>query len=241
VFTLVAPATLPVGYLGGFYLEAASPPYSANGPHLDRDVDAQPLTAVVSSAEGGPLAHPYTDDGSRRDFYDRWTLRLERADGPARITVTYQEYADEKSGGRSTCIRRLSAVVRPTPVRDPHMRLRTRVHRFFATDDPTGYTGDVADIRVSGRMARTARHPVRLVVSEGDLVRIFDTVRPRHGRITARIRLHTGGLTNPLHVRAIYPGDVDETWPCDDVFSSGPYDGCRQRLHAPRGTVRTHD
>jgi hypothetical protein len=54
-----------------------------------------------------------------------------------------------------------------------------------------------------------------------------------------RFRVNAGQGLGRLTVRAVYPGDVKETWPCDDVLTTGADDGCRVRLPTPRGVRRT--
>src|SRR3954454_23455114 len=56
VFALVAPASLPVRYDSGFYLEAVGPGYPA-GPYLDSGSDAGPFSVTVAPAGAGALTH----------------------------------------------------------------------------------------------------------------------------------------------------------------------------------------
>jgi hypothetical protein len=221
-FELVAPATLPVGYPSGFYLETSPTAASPAGSPLLYDLTLAP-------AAGGGLTHAYSGVGTKRDLYNRWPLQFAPGDGPALISVTFGELH-----GTTECARTLTALVRPAPNPDPHLRLRhTRVRGYLRhTKYRTVY--ELYRMRVTGTLARSATRPVRLVVYEGDVVRVWTLVRSHHRRFAAMLHWHGEvGQLGPLRITALYPGDVNETWPCDDVFTTSVHDGCRKRLRNP--------
>ena len=230
--TLVAPATLPIRYDGGFYLEPAGPGYP-DGPDLSTE---NPVTVTVTPATASPLAHGYPAGPERRDENGRWPLRFEAGDGPARIGITYTESLP----GLQYCVRELSAVVQPTPVDDARVRL-TRPSVRFRRVDVDGIEHFSVTVKIRGRAAPTAAHPVRLDIYYGRRLARMHTTAVRRGRVAATIHLKGNAGQGRVRVstRAVYPGDVAETWPCDDVFTTGSGDGCRDRLTAPRWVRRT--
>jgi hypothetical protein len=237
-FTLVAPAALPIRYTGGFYLEHATAPYSSD-PHWD-SLGGMSVAVTMASGRTVPFGYPLAPDGGR-DLYGRWPLRLEAGDGAAHITVTYTESRSTPGGGRLDCVRELSAVVQPALVEDARIRLaRPRVRSRLVETSP-GLVSLAVRVRVRGRAARGLAHPVRLDVYQGSALVAMHTTRARRGRLSAliRFRANAGQGLGRISVRARYPGDVDETWPCDDVLTTGAEDGCRVRLRAPRGVRRT--
>ena len=44
-----------------------------------------------------------------------------------------------------------------------------------------------------------------------------------------------GSALGPIRAIPMFPGVVHETWPCDDVFTTGSDDGCRVRRRSPIG------
>jgi hypothetical protein len=226
---LVAPKTLPVGYPGGFHFVATRGELPA-GPY---NLGSDPMT--IEPASDKPFSGSYHGSVHERQevIYNRFPLRFKEGDGPVRISLPIEE---SPQGDGFTCRRVLSAVVTPVKYADPHLRFKTRrQRRYDARRDMQRIT-----ITVSGTIRRDAKHPVRVLVYDDDFVVGRKRIKPRGGRFAQTFtffRRHYGG--EQMRGRVLYPGDVKEYWPCDDVFaSSGPIDQCTMLLPDPRLVFR---
>lgn len=222
-WTLVAPTDLPVGYPGGFYIEA-NPPGYPDGPYWS---SSDPITLEVA----GPMRYSgvFKAPWKQMDYYHRFPLRFEKGDVPARITLQYVE-ASVREGSMTKCTRVLSAVVNPVRYADPRLRYRSRKRfRWDARRELFRVT-----VTVRGTIRRDAKHPVRALVWDDEFIIARKQVKPRRGVFAASFTFfRRPGGANEMRGRVLYPGDVRETWGCDDVFSSGVSDGCTVRLPQP--------
>ena len=214
-YTLVAPDALPEGFPGGFYLER-------NRVQDPRGVPStRYIKASVEPAGQGPVTYGYRDWGTGKRGYDwRWPLVFARGDGPARVTVRFD---DDRNG--IPCERTLTAFARPAHLRDPHLHLR-RPRRRGRHVVPTG------------SIRRSLRRPVLVALEQYLDAGVYDfrRVRARDGRFQARFPRVFDDPRERMYrfrARALYPRDVRQTWPCDDICDTGPNDGCRRRLSRP--------
>ena len=214
-YTLVAPEALPEGFPGGYYLER-------NRVANPRGVPStRYIKATVEPAGQGPVAHGYRDWGTGKRGYDwRWPLVFGRGDGPARVTVRF----DEDFNG-IPCERTLTAFVRPAQLRDPRLRLRRPRRRG-------------RHVVLSGSTRRGPRRPLLVALEQYLDAGVYDfrRVRARNGRFHARFPRVFDDPRERMYrfrARALYPGDVRQTWPCDDIWTTGTTDDCRRRLTRP--------
>jgi hypothetical protein len=220
---LVAPQSLPTGFRGGAFLVRTAPGYP-KGPSYPHS-GFGPFT--VAPAEGGPLTHAYTDRSTDRrdDAFLRWPVRFEKGDGPARVTVRYVEsQPGEKGSGGYACSRELSAIVRHEPMAAPNLKLgKRRITGRYAKRG--GSLGVLWTIRVRGTLRKSATRPVLLEVYLGPKVHRYalevrKRVKPSGGRFSAVLKVFSSGVAGPggIQVRAKYPGDLPERWPCADFI-----------------------
>jgi hypothetical protein len=209
---IVALGELPTGFPSGVYVERKGPGLP-DGPARSSQHHAH--MRFEPAAAGGRLEHRYDRDERDRDIYGRWPLRFAPRDGAGRLVLTYRE--DRVAG--ADCARTVSQVVTPVATTDPGVRLaRPRVTITPVVQNGIGRTR--VRVTISGTTKRPASRPVRLDVYEGRLIRFLKRVKVRNRRLSATVRftLQGGSQVGPIRVRARYPGDVRETWPCNDAF-----------------------
>ncbi|MFL5886631.1 MAG: hypothetical protein ACJ77M_16300 [Thermoleophilaceae bacterium] len=222
---LFAPAKLPTDYPSGFYAQHMYIP-GQDPPGVGRG----PFQVVVGPATPGGHTDAYTAGELDRDLYGRWPLKFARGDVAARITFTYTE-----ENHTSRCIRQQVATVQPVDTRDPHIHLRRlRISEREALDK-YGAGGFAVTARVRGTIRRSARKPVLIEIYGGNLIIIFRRVPPRHGviRLTSHWFDGTSEGPTPYHVRALYPGDTDDSWPCDRFGDKRLGFDCKRTLRDP--------
>jgi len=218
-YRLVAPRELPTGFRSGFYLELSPP----EGPKIAPGA----FTARVRATPGSTLAHPYTGSTRDRDLDYRWPLLLAPGDGPATASVTYSERLTDGT----VCRRSLERTITPIAIANP--RIVVGHPRVKVLESP-GLA--IVRVRVAVKIAARANRPVRLDVYEGrshKAMRINKVHAPRFIAVAAFGHSISSGL-GPIKVKVLYPGDFRDTWPCDDVFTTGPDDRCQRRLRKPR-------
>ena len=233
VFDLVTPPSLPTGYPGGFYLMVARPGKPSNPTHPG-GVIGPTVPSVQPATPGGRLRHGFDGRLGRDRFKgpgsdDRWAFRFARGDDDARVTVTYPESHDAP-GAPNYCTRTLSKMIRHERMRPSRVRVRKTFRRG-------------SRVYVRGTIRRGRRRPILVRLYEGSFYRTGRRIRARNGRWSTSMSVYRFRMDylpkryqyNRFTARALYPGDVRDTWPCDDVFSSGVDDGCRRRIPHPPG------
>ena len=230
---LVVPPVVPVGYPSGFYVDRNVPSYGYRG-----GAAILYFTASFEPAQlNGQLRHAYAH-GHRNTYTHRYPLRFERGDRRARVTVTFVE-----ERVHDECRRELSAYVRPQHVRNPHPRITSLHHRYWARFKSTKkrkcpcFFGRAW---VRGKLRRPARRGIALEVYEGRGINQYRRIRPVGRRFSAVLTWEGSAAEaqGPVHARVLFPGDVRETWPCYDVLvADAPKPGCtlHTRMHRPTG------
>jgi hypothetical protein len=222
VLALWLPPTVPVGFPTGLFVQRA-----AGGGDAVFDLQEPSALDVERLVDGRPAGTARLDFGDVRSF-GRWPLRFRAGGEAVRVAFSYVERDDD--GVR--CRRTLTGESRAEALARPRVTLRSRVTRRFF-ENRNGDTRRAVRVVVRGQVRGAA--PRGVLVQIGP--RLRKVVRPRRGRFVVVFRFGENAGTAPAAVRvqALYPGDfAGDLFPCDDLLSTGPHDGCRVPRRSPR-------